>query len=159
MTPESEPTSLREAPAGLATSRGAVVTEAGGPLGWGIARALAGLGYAVHLTDMDGRLAARAAAELGPPCFGSALDVRSLPACRAGASRTRRRFSSLQVWVNSAALAGSGWAWERDERSRQRVLDLGLGGTINGTLAALESRRPAGRGHVINVIELGSLLP
>jgi NAD(P)-dependent dehydrogenase (short-subunit alcohol dehydrogenase family) len=128
-------------------------------MGWGIARALAGLGYAVHLTDTDGRLAARAAAELGAPCFGSALDVRSLPACRAAASRTRRRFGSLEVWVNATAVAGSSSAWELDERSRQRMLDLILGGTINGTLAALEVMRQSGKGDVINLIELSGLLP
>jgi len=138
---------------------GAVVTEAAGPIGWGIARTLAGLGYSVHLTDMDGRLASRAADELGAPSFGSALDARSLPACRAAASRTKRRFGSLAVWVNAGAVTGAGRAWEQDERSRQRTLDLILGGTINGTLAALEVMRPMGEGLVINVIELNRLLP
>lgn len=156
---EHRMTSDSDSHAGVAAPRGAVVTEAGGVIGWAIARALAGLGYAVHLTDLDGRLAARAAAELGPPCFGSALDVRSLPACRAAASRTRRRLDSLELWVNAATLGGSGSAWELDERSRQRILDLILGGTVNGTLAALEVMRPSGKGQIINVIELGSLLP
>ncbi len=159
MTSQPEARSAQPAPEPPAETRGALVTEAGGPMGWGIARALSGLGYAVHLTDMDGRLAARVAAELGPQCFGSALDVRSLPACRAAASRTRRRFGSLDLWVNVAAVAGSGSAWELDERSRQRVLDLILGGTINGTLAALEVMRPGGRGDVINVVELSGMLP
>jgi NAD(P)-dependent dehydrogenase (short-subunit alcohol dehydrogenase family) len=136
-----------------------VVTEAGGPIGWGIARTLARLGYAVHLTDLDGRLAARAAAELGAPSFGSALDMRSLPACRAAASRTRRRLGSLELWVNAAAMAGSLPVWELDERTRQRMLDLILVGTINGTLAALEVMRRDRRGDVINVIELVRLLP
>jgi NAD(P)-dependent dehydrogenase (short-subunit alcohol dehydrogenase family) len=137
----------------------AVVTEAGGQLASGIARALAGLGYAVHLTGLDGGLASRAAAELGDPCFGSALDVRSLPACRAAASRTRRRFGTLDVWVNAAAVTSSAAAWELDERTRQRMLDLILTGTINGTLAALEIMRPARAGHVINVIDPGGLRP
>src|SRR5579875_1500214 len=118
MTSQSEPSSARQTPADPARPRVAVVTEAGGPIGWGIARALADLGYAVHLTDMDGRLAARAAAELGAQCFGSALDVRSLPACRAAASRTRRRLGSLDVWVNAATMTGAVTAWELDERSR-----------------------------------------
>jgi NAD(P)-dependent dehydrogenase (short-subunit alcohol dehydrogenase family) len=156
MTPQSDP---RGGPDGAGATRGAVVTAAGGPIGWAIARALAALGYAVHLTDPDGRVATRAAAEIGPPSFGSALDVRSLPACRAAASRTRRRLDSLELWVNAATLGGSGSAWELDERSRQRILELILGGTINGTLAALEVMRPSGKGQVINVIELGSLLP
>ncbi|HZU61052.1 MAG TPA: SDR family NAD(P)-dependent oxidoreductase [Solirubrobacteraceae bacterium] len=143
---------------GDAGVRAAVVTEVGGSVGWGIAQTLAGLGYAVHVTDLDGRLAARAAAQLGDPCFGSALDVRSLPACRAAASRTRRRFGSLGVWANAAPMPESGPAWELDERSRQQVLDRVLVGTINGTLAALEVMRPTGKGDVINVIELSALV-
>jgi NAD(P)-dependent dehydrogenase (short-subunit alcohol dehydrogenase family) len=134
--------------------RGAVVTGVGWGAGLELARTLAGRGYAVHVTDADGPLATRVAEELGPPAFGSALDVRSPAACRAAAGRTRRRTGSLEIWVNNATAPNSGLAWELDERTRQRVLEVNLVGTINGTLAALEVMRAVGRGRVINVIPL-----
>lgn len=133
---------------------GAVVTGVGWGAGLELARALAGRGHAVHVTDADGALAAQAAAEIGPMAFGSALDVRSPAACRAAAGRTQRRTGSLEIWVNNATAPSPGLAWELDERTRQRLLEINLVGTINGTLAALEYMRVAERGHVINVIPL-----
>lgn len=127
-------------------------------VGWGaglqLARTLAQLGYTVHVSDPDAAAATQAASELGPPAFGSALDVRVPAACRAAAARTRRRAGSLEVWVNNAALVSPGLAWELDERTRQRLLEVNLVGTINGTLAALEFMRMAKTGHVVNVLPL-----
>lgn len=147
-------TGLSERPDESPNHGGALVTGVGWGAGVELAQALADRGYAVHLTDPDGAVAARAAAELGPPAFASALDVRSPAACRAAAARTRRRTGSLEVWVNNAAAPSDGMAWELDERTRQRLLDVNLAGTINGTLAALELMRPAEEGRVVSVIPL-----
>jgi NAD(P)-dependent dehydrogenase (short-subunit alcohol dehydrogenase family) len=138
---------------------GAVITGAGEGVGFDIARALAERGHPVHITDLNAGLAARAAAELGAPAFASGLDVRSLTACRAAAARTRRRVDSLEVWVNVAVIDSSQPAWELDERSRQRMLEVNLLGTINGTLAAVEHMRAVEAGRVVNVIPLAGLLP
>jgi short-subunit dehydrogenase len=134
-----------------------VVTGAAGGLGVEIARRLLARGYAVQLTDLDGDLAAHVADRLGEGASASALDVRSLPACRATASRTVRRTGSLEVWVNNAGVMGTGPAWEQDERTRQLMLDVNGLGTINGTLAALEPMRAAGRGTILNVISMAGL--
>ncbi len=133
---------------------GAVVTGVGWGAGFELAQTLAGRGFTVHVTDLDGAAATRAAEQLGSPAFGSALDVRSPAACRAVASRTRRRTGSLDIWINNAAAASPGLAWELDERTRQRLLEVNLMGTINGTLAALELMRAARSGHVVNVVPL-----
>jgi NAD(P)-dependent dehydrogenase (short-subunit alcohol dehydrogenase family) len=137
---------------------GALVTGGARGLGLEIARRLAARGYAVHLTDLDGSLAERAAAQLDGRAFGSALDVRSFPACRAAASRTVRRARSLEVWVNNAGVLVPGPAWEQDERTRALMLEVNGTGTINGTLAALELMRAAGQGHVINIVSLAGLV-
>jgi NAD(P)-dependent dehydrogenase (short-subunit alcohol dehydrogenase family) len=137
---------------------GALVTGAGRGLGLEIARRLIGRGHLVHVTDLDGEAAARAAKELGPRAFASTLDVRSFAACRAAASRTQRRAGSLEVWVNNAGVLVTGPAWEQDQRTRQLMLEVNATGTINGTLAALDPMRAAGRGHVVNVISLAGLL-
>jgi NAD(P)-dependent dehydrogenase (short-subunit alcohol dehydrogenase family) len=135
-----------------------VITGAGDGAGLEIAQALAARGHPVHLTDLDGAKASRAAAKLGAPAFASALDVRSVTACRAAAARTRRRVGSLDVWVNSVMVPANEPAWEVDERTRQRMLEVNLIGTINGTLAALEGMRSSEGGNVINVLPLAGLV-
>jgi len=137
---------------------GALVTGAGRGLGLEIARRLVARGHIVHVTDLDGEAAARAAKELGPRAFASTLDVRSFAACRAAASRTQRRAGSLEVWVNNAGVLVTGPAWEQDQRTRQLMLEVNATGTINGTLAALDPMRAAGRGHIVNVISLAGLV-
>lgn len=146
-------------PDGARPPGGAVVTGAGEGIGLQIARALAQRGHPVHLTDLDPGLATRAADELGPPAFASGLDVRSLTACRATAARTRRRVGSLDVWVNGTLIPSAQPAWKLDERTRQRMLEVNLLGTINGTLAAVEHLRSLDGGSVVNVIPLAGLLP
>jgi NAD(P)-dependent dehydrogenase (short-subunit alcohol dehydrogenase family) len=154
--PSQEPQSAAVAPS--SERGGALVTGGARGLGLEIARRLAARGYFVHVTDLDGALAARGAAQLGERAFGSALDVRSFPACRAAAARTVRRAGSLEVWVNNAGVLVPGPAWEQDERTRALMLEVNGTGTINGTLAALEPMRAAGRGHIINVVSLAGLV-
>ena len=137
---------------------GALVTGAGRGLGLEIARRLVARGHIVHVTDVDGELAARAAKELGPRAFSSTLDVRSYVACRAAASRTWRRAGSLDVWVNNAGVLVTGPAWEQDERTRALMVEVNAIGTINGTLAALEPMRAAGRGQIVNIVSLAGLV-
>jgi NAD(P)-dependent dehydrogenase (short-subunit alcohol dehydrogenase family) len=137
---------------------GALVTGASGGLGIEIARRLLDRGYSVHVTDVDWGRAESAAERLGRDAFASALDVRSLPACRAAASRTIRRMGSLDVWVNNAGVMATGPAWDQDERTRQQMLDVNALGTINGTLAALEPMRAGGRGGILNVISMAGLI-
>jgi NAD(P)-dependent dehydrogenase (short-subunit alcohol dehydrogenase family) len=151
-------TTSQDNPAEPPARGGALVTGGARGLGREIARLLAARGHAVHVTDLDGDLAARAAAELGPRAFGSALDVRSYPACRAAASRTIRRAGSLEVWVNNAGGLVTGPAWQQDERTRALMLEVNATGTINGTLAALEPMRTAGQGHIINIVSMAGLV-
>jgi NAD(P)-dependent dehydrogenase (short-subunit alcohol dehydrogenase family) len=151
-------TATQDGHAGSTARGGALVTGGARGLGLEISRRLIARGHYVHITDLDGELAARAAAGLGPRAFGSALDVRSFPACRAAASRTIRRAGSLEVWVNNAGVLVTGPAWQQDERTRSLMLDVNASGTINGTLAALEPMRAAGAGHIINIVSLAGLV-
>jgi NAD(P)-dependent dehydrogenase (short-subunit alcohol dehydrogenase family) len=135
----------------------ALVTGAGRGLGIEIARALAARGLTVHLTDIDPDAAEAAARALGPPAFASALDVRDAEACHAAATLTVERGGSLDVWVNNAGILITGYVWEHDPETRRAVFEVNTLGTINGTLAALELMRAAGRGHLINVVSLAGL--
>jgi NAD(P)-dependent dehydrogenase (short-subunit alcohol dehydrogenase family) len=135
----------------------ALVTGAGRGLGLEIARALAARGLTVHLTDIDPAAAEAAARELGPPAFASALDVRDAEACREAAGLTADRGGSVDVWVNNAGILVTGHVWEHDPETRRALFEVNTLGTINGTLAALESMRAVGRGHVVNIVSLAGL--
>ena len=137
---------------------GALVTGAGGGLGLEIARALAARGLTVHLTDVDAARVVAAAGEIGGGAWGSPLDVRDPEACLAAARETAERTGSLDVWVNNAGILSTGVTWEQDAELRQAVMDVNAHGTFNGTLAALELMRPAGRGHIINIVSLAGLV-
>jgi NAD(P)-dependent dehydrogenase (short-subunit alcohol dehydrogenase family) len=150
---------MQDDSAGSHDRGGALVTGAARGLGLEIARRLVERGHQVHITDLDGASAARAADGLGPRAFGSALDVRSFPACRAAAARTVRRTGSLEVWVNNAGVLVPGAAWKQDERTRTLMIEVNANGTINGTVAALEPMREARRGHIINIISMTGLVP
>ncbi len=136
-----------------------MVTGAARGLGFQIARRLAHRGHVVHVTDVDADAAARAAGELGPGAFASALDVRDEAACRAAAALTIERTGSLKVWVNNAGVLLTGPAWGQNDDARRLMLDVNAHGTINGTLAALEVMRAAGSGHILNVISMAGLTP
>ena len=135
----------------------AVVTGAGRGLGLEIARALAARGLAVNVTDVDAEAAAAAAVELGGSAWDSALDVRDAGACRTIAAAAVERAGTLDVWVNNAGILVTGHVWEHDDAQRRMLFEVNTLGTINGSLAALEPMRAAGRGHLINVVSLAGL--
>ncbi len=137
---------------------GALVTGAGRGLGLEIARVLAGRGLTVQLSDIDEKAAIAAAEQIGGDAWGTALDVREPDACAAAAATTAERTGSLEVWVNNAGILVTGLTWEHDADTRRTVLEVNALGTFNGTVAALEVMRPAGRGHVINVVSLAGLV-
>jgi NAD(P)-dependent dehydrogenase (short-subunit alcohol dehydrogenase family) len=142
----------------VADLRGAVVTGAGRGLGLEIARRLAERGLAVNVTDVDEDAARAAADQLGDPAWASPLDVRDADACEAVARAAAERAGSLDVWVNNAGILVTGFVWDHDAPTRRTVVEVNSLGTFNGTHAALELMRPAGRGHVINIVSLAGLV-
>ena len=139
-------------------SGGALVTGAGGGLGLELAKRLAARGLVVHATDIDEAAAARTAAELGGAAWSSRLDVAGAAACSAAARDTAERAGSLELWVNNAGLLPTGHVWDHDADERRLVMEVNVLGTMNGTLAALELMRPAGRGQVVNIVSLAGIV-
>lgn len=135
----------------------AVVTGAGSGLGRAIAVELAARGFEIAVTDVDAEAAKRTAAEIGAGATPTALDVRDENSCRALADEVGRS-GSLDVWVNNAGVLVTGLAWEQSGEERRRMLEVNTIGTMNGTVAALETMIAAGRGHVINVVSLAGLV-
>jgi NADP-dependent 3-hydroxy acid dehydrogenase YdfG len=137
----------------------AVVTGAGAGLGRAIAHRLADRGYLVAVTDLDPDAAAAVADEIGRErAWSTALQVTDADACRAVAREAAERGTTLEVWVNNAGILRTGPSWELDDAARRLMVDVNLHGTMNGTVAALEHLRPAGRGHVVNIVSLAGLI-
>ena len=136
---------------------GAVVTGAGRGLGRQIAGLLVERGYRVLVTDLDEAAAQQVARELGEPATALALGVRDDAAVRAARDRIIAVAGRLDVWVNNAGVLFTGPAWEHDEQQRRLMIEVNAIGTMNGTLAAVESMRADGGGQVINIASLAGL--
>lgn len=136
----------------------AVITGAGRGLGRAIATALRARGTLVHVTDVDVQAAERTATEIGGGAYASGLDVRDEAACRTVARATVERSGGIDLWVNNAGVLRTGLSWEHDSEARGLMMDINAIGTMNGTVAALEPMRAAGRGHIINVISLAGIV-
>lgn len=136
----------------------ALVTGAAGGIGLATARRLAARGYAVQVTDVDGAAATRAAERIGGSASARELDVTDIEACRAAAAEAAERGGGLAVWVNNAGILIPGVVYEQDPSAHRTMLDVNAIGTFNGTMAALEQMRPAGSGHVVNIISLAGLV-
>ncbi|MER5702159.1 SDR family oxidoreductase [Micromonospora sp. NPDC002296] len=135
----------------------AVVTGAAGGLGRALAAALHADGWPVLLTDLDADAVAAVAAPLGG--WSRPLDVRDETDCAAVAAEAAGRSpDGLGLWVNNAGILATGPAWEQDERTRRRIIEVNALGAMAGTLAALAVMRAQGRGHVLNVVSLAGLV-
>jgi NAD(P)-dependent dehydrogenase (short-subunit alcohol dehydrogenase family) len=136
---------------------GALITGAGGGIGLATARRLAGRGFQVAVTDVDGEAAEQAAGGIGDRAWSSRVDVTDAQACRAAAAEVIERAGSLDVWVNNAGILITGVIYEQELEAHRRMLEVNAVGTYNGTIAAIERMRQSGRGHVINVVSLAGL--
>jgi NAD(P)-dependent dehydrogenase (short-subunit alcohol dehydrogenase family) len=136
---------------------GALVTGSGGGIGLEIARRLVGRGYQVAVADIDEGKTGVAAEQLGELAWSRPLDVTDSDAVRSAADQVVERSGSLDVWVNNAGILHTGLAYDQPIEEHRRMLEVNTIGTINGTLAAIERMRTAGRGHIINVISLAGL--
>src|SRR5688572_21863317 len=137
----------------------AVVTGAGRALGRLVAERLAGRGFAVLLTDVDETAAHAAAREIGQGAWAMVHDVRDAARHREVAAAAVAK-GPLAVWVNNAGVLSVGAAWEQDEAAIRRQVDVNLLGLIFGCRAAIDAfGTSGGRGHLINIASLSSLVP
>lgn len=138
---------------------GAVVTGAGRGLGKEIARLLVRRGHLVLVTDVDEAAAAETARELGELAVPRGVDVRDPEQAEAARDDIVGRAGRLDVWVNNAGVLLTGPAWEQPASTHRLMLEVNALGTINGTVAAIETMRSQGEhgGHVVNIVSLAGL--
>ena len=130
----------------------AVVTGGAQGIGLAVARRLAEAGARCLLWDMDGALAAEAAAALGNGAEAVALDVTDAEAAMAAAADAAARHGRIDILVNSAGIAGMNApvvAYPVEEW--QRIIAINLNGTFHVCRAVLPHMVARGYGRVVNI--------
>ena len=137
----------------------AVVTGAGRGLGRLIAKGLAGKGFGVLVTDVDGASARDTAAEIGADrAWAIEQDVRDPDSHRRVAAAAADR-GELAIWVNNAGVLRSAAAWQHADADVELQISVNLLGLIWGSRAAVDAMRGQARGHIINIASMSSIVP
>jgi NAD(P)-dependent dehydrogenase (short-subunit alcohol dehydrogenase family) len=123
----------------------AIVTGAGSGIGSALVRALGARGATVIATDLHGGGGVRV------------LDVRDEEAFRRLADDVAAQHGAIDFLFNNAGTGVAGEAHELRAEHWHHVLDVNLGGTINGILAVYPRMRERGTGHIVNVASLAGL--
>lgn len=136
----------------------ALVTGAGGGIGAALARALAGEGARVVVTDIDGDRAAATCDAIGG-LLSARLDVTDRASYASLVARVHAEHGPVEVLVNNA---GVGLAGElRDVRPEDwaRLVDVNLMGVVHGIDAVYPGMVERGRGEIITIGSGAGLCP
>ncbi|MEU2298053.1 SDR family NAD(P)-dependent oxidoreductase [Streptomyces antibioticus] len=119
--------------------RTVLITGSTGGLGTPLARALRDRGAHLALLDLDGDLARRQAADLGPDTVarGWAADVRDLDSLRSATDAAAAHFGRLDVVVAGAGVGSMAPLETLDPEAWERVVDINLSGVWRTFRAAL----------------------
>jgi short-subunit dehydrogenase len=139
---------------------GKTVAVTGGARGIGlaIATALHRMGAKVAIGDIDESAVQEAGARLGLE-IGGTLDVTNRGSFTDFLDNVEDQLGPIDVLVNNAGLIAVGNAVDEDEAVSRRVLDVNIWGVMLGTKLGAQRMLARGRGHVINIGSLGSVLP
>jgi 2-dehydro-3-deoxy-L-rhamnonate dehydrogenase (NAD+) len=135
----------------------ALVTGAARGIGKAIASRLLKDGMAVAIADIDEAATQKAAdelANLGEP-FPIAADISDPGSVRAMVDRILDRYSSIDVLVNNAGIAGKAApVVEYPEEEWRRVMAVNLDAVLYCSKAVLPSMLARGSGRIINVASI-----
>lgn len=131
-----------------------VVTGASAGVGRAIVRELAepGVRLALLARGRDGlEGATREAEERGARARAWMVDVAEAAAVDRAAGELETEFGPPDVWVNNAMVTVLAPTWQLTADEIKRVTEVNYLGAVHGTLAALRSMRPRGRGTIVQV--------
>ena len=136
------------------TGKVAVITGAASGIGRGLADVLAGEGMRLVLADIEestleaagAAMAAEGAAVLTVP-----TDVSDSSSVAALAAAAIAKFGGVHVVCNNAGVSGTfGHTWTTSEEEWRWVLDVNIGGVINGIRTFVPILVEQNEGHVVN---------
>jgi NAD(P)-dependent dehydrogenase (short-subunit alcohol dehydrogenase family) len=132
--------------------KAAVITGAGGGLGAAFAEALASVGAAVVLADVDAAgieaVAERIRAD-GGHATTHVADVRDFDAVEALAKAAFDEHGSVGLLINNAGIEHVGLIWEQPPEAWHRVIDVNLNGVYHGVRAFVPRMIEAGAPAVV----------
>jgi NAD(P)-dependent dehydrogenase (short-subunit alcohol dehydrogenase family) len=111
----------------------------------------------VLVTDIDGDSARQTAESIGESAWSMVQDVRDPDSHRAVATAAAER-GRLALWVNNAGVLKTGVAWDIDDDTVRRHVEVNFLGVVWGSRAAVDAMRDGG-GHIINIGSMSSIVP
>jgi NAD(P)-dependent dehydrogenase (short-subunit alcohol dehydrogenase family) len=139
----------------------AFITGAASGIGLGMARAFAGAGMKVAMTDCDTGALEAAAADLaatGATVLALPLDVTDRAAFARAAEAAEAALGPVRLLCNNAGVSALGLMIETiDPAVWDKVVDINLGGVFNGVHTFIGRMRAAGGGHIVNTASLAGL--
>jgi len=142
----------------LADAKHAFITGGASGIGLGIAEALADLGVAVTIADVDAD-ALSAVASMRPDKFlAQALDTRDRAAWVEAKARAEAKLGSVDILINNAGIGPNQSEFaDMDPASFDRIIAINLTGVFNGVSAFAADLRARGRGHIVNTSSMAGL--
>lgn len=141
----------------------AVVTGAASGIGRGLAEALAARGATLVLTDVRQDALEQTAADLrttGAMVHSAVVDVSDGTAMHDLAAHTQEQFGAVHLLCNNAGfVCPPSPSWQQDADVWRRMIDVKVGGTINGVAAFVPHMVRQERGHILNTASSGGLAP
>lgn len=139
------------------TGQTAIITGGASGIGRALGRALLARGSHVVLADIDGPAASAAAdtarAQIDHATgsvVGAHLDVRDRDAVQALVGATVTEHGRLDFMFNNAGISMGGETHLMPTPYWDRIVEVNLGGVINGVVAAYPFMIAQGHGHIIN---------
>lgn len=129
----------------------ALVTGAGRGIGLGIARALAGVGCAVAIQDIELDVARRAAADIGGRAVALGGDMGDLAVVEGLVAETTGQLGGLHVLVNNAAIQSERPWTEMPPAEVERIWRVNGLAVLRLCQLAVPEMRKGGYGRIINV--------
>lgn len=139
------------------TGRVALVTGGGGGLGREIGRGLADFGARIVLADLDVTLARQAAAEI-EGATADAVDVTDPASAGTLVERVSGALGRIDILVNAAGIFRLAPALEMSLADWEAVLRVNLTGTFVMTRAVAPLMLTRGRGNVVNITSVSSVV-
>ncbi len=140
----------------LIEGKTAVITGGAQGIGYAIAERFVGEGARVVIGDLDLPTAETAAKELGGPSVaqGVRCDVTSVEDVDTLLRTAVEAFGSLDIMVNNAGITMDATMRTMTEEQFDRVIDVHLKGTWNGTRMAAAIMRQQRSGSIVNISSL-----